>query len=215
MKGPKARTVVALVGLSYCAGALTAHWTWSRMTAAGADEIGGVESTSDVRPAPPPPHKEPAATATIGEDAAVEALQDKNLLMPVDGVDRDDLHQSFAESRNGRAHEAIDILAPRNTPVRAVTDGHIAKLFTSNRGGLTVYQFDSDERYCYYYAHLEQYAEGLTEGARVRRGQIIGYVGTSGNAPPNTPHLHFAIFALGPEKKWWEGSPLDPYPALR
>jgi murein DD-endopeptidase MepM/ murein hydrolase activator NlpD len=213
MKAPKARTVVALVGLSYCAGALTAHWTWSRMTAAVA--AGGGNTATSVRPAAPPAHKEPAATATIGEEAAVDALQTKNLLLPVDGVNRTDLRQSFAESRNGRAHEAIDILAPRDTPVRAVADGHIAKLFTSERGGLTIYQFDEDERYCYYYAHLERYAERLTEGARVKRGQIVGFVGTSGNAPPNTPHLHFAIFALGPDKRWWEGTPVDPYPALR
>jgi peptidoglycan LD-endopeptidase LytH len=211
MKAPKARTLIALIGVSYCAGALTAHWTWSRMAAVATDG----SKTTDIRPAPPPAHKEPAATATIGEEAAVDALQQKRLLLPVDGVDRAELRQSFSESRNGREHEAIDILAPRNTPVRAVTDGHIAKLFTSERGGLTVYQFDADERYCYFYAHLEQYAEGLTEGARVKRGQIIGYVGTSGNAPPNTPHLHFAIFALGPEKRWWEGTPIDPYPALR
>jgi peptidoglycan LD-endopeptidase LytH len=213
MTTPKARTVIALVGISYCAGALTAHWTWSRMTAAVSE--GNIKAATDVRPAPSPAHKEPAATATIGEEAAIDALQDKDLLLPVDGVDRGDLRQSFAESRDGRTHEAIDILAPRNTPVRAVTDGHIVKLFTSDRGGLTIYQFDVDERYCYYYAHLEQYIEGLREGARVRRGQIIGYVGTSGNAPPNTPHLHFAIFALGPEKRWWEGTPIDPYPALR
>jgi murein DD-endopeptidase MepM/ murein hydrolase activator NlpD len=213
MNAPKARTVVALVGLSYCAGALTAHWTWSRMSAAIAAGTHG--ASTEVRPAEPPAHKEPAATATIGEDAAIDRLQDKNLLLPVDGVDRTDLRQSFAESRNGRSHEAIDILAPRNTPVRAVTDGHIAKLFSSERGGLTVYQFDTDERYCYYYAHLEAYADGLAEGMRVKRGQIIGYVGTSGNAPPDTPHLHFAIFVLSPEKRWWEGTPIDPYPALR
>jgi murein DD-endopeptidase MepM/ murein hydrolase activator NlpD len=99
--------------------------------------------------------------------------------------------------------------------VRAVTDGHIAKLFTSARGGITIYQFDTAERYCYYYAHLERYADGVVEGARVERGQIIGYVGTTGNAPPDTPHLHFAIFVLGPDKRWWEGTPVDPYPALR
>jgi murein DD-endopeptidase MepM/ murein hydrolase activator NlpD len=213
MNVPKARTVIALVGISFCAGALTAHWTWSRMTAALS--MGNTKEATDVRPAPPPAHKEPAATATIGEEAAVDALRDKDLLLPVDGVDRSDLRQSFAESRYGRAHEAIDILAPRNTPVRAVTDGHIAKLFSSERGGLTIYQFDVDERYCYYYAHLEQYAEDLSEGKRIKRGQIIGYVGTSGNAPRDTPHLHFAIFALGPDKRWWEGMPLDPYPALR
>ena len=209
-----ARRLAAVVGLAYCAGALTAHWTWSRMTAdlpAGNSEVVATE----VRPAAPPAHTEPTATATIGEGEAIDELQDQNLLLPVDGVDASDLRPGFTESRGGRAHEAIDILAPRDTPVRAVTDGHIVKLFSSARGGLTIYQFDANEAYCYYYAHLERYAEGLIEGTRVERGQIIGYVGTSGNAPPETPHLHFAIFALGPEKQWWEGTPIDPYPALR
>jgi murein DD-endopeptidase MepM/ murein hydrolase activator NlpD len=213
MTRPTARTLVAIVGLAYCAGALTAHWTWSRMAALSA--LRAEEGTTTVRPAEPPPHKEPAATATIGESAAIHDLQRRNLLLPVDGVDRAELRSTFAESRDGREHEAIDILALRDTPVRAVTDGHIAKLFNSKRGGLSIYHFDTEEEYCYYYAHLERYAEGLADGARVTRGQIIGFVGTSGNAPPQTPHLHFAIFALGPDKRWWEGTPIDPYPALR
>jgi murein DD-endopeptidase MepM/ murein hydrolase activator NlpD len=209
-----ARRLAAVVGLAYCAGALTAHWTWSRMTADLPADNSEVVAT-EVRPAAPPAHTEPTATATIGEGKAIDELQDQNLLLPVDGVDASDLRPGFTESRGGRAHEAIDILAPRDTPVRAVTDGHIVKLFSSARGGITIYQFDANEEYCYYYAHLERYAEGLIEGTRVERGQIIGYVGTSGNAPPETPHLHFAIFALGPEKQWWEGTPIDPYPALR
>jgi murein DD-endopeptidase MepM/ murein hydrolase activator NlpD len=208
-----ARKLVAIIGVAYCAGALTVHWTWSRI----AEDLSadGTEVAREVRPADPPPHSEPAATATIGEGTAIDRLRGHGLLIPVDGVSRADLRQSFAESRNGRAHEAIDILAPRDTPVRAVTDGHIAKLFTSARGGITIYQFDTAERHCYYYAHLERYADGVVEGARVERGQIIGYVGTTGNAPPDTPHLHFAIFVLGPDKRWWEGTPVDPYPALR
>ena len=214
MKRKDARWLVAIVGLAYCAGALTAHWTSSRMTAGVSADHSEVAAT-EVRPADAPPHTEPAAAATIGEAEAVEEVRERNLLIPVDGVSREDLRPSFADPRNGRSHEAIDILAPRDTPVRAVTDGHIAKLFRSERGGLTIYQFDTNEEYCYYYAHLERYVEGLREGARVERGQIIGYVGTSGNAPPDTPHLHFAIFALGPEKQWWEGTPVDPYPALR
>ena len=100
------------------------------------------------------------------------------------------------------------------TPVVAVEGGRIARLFFSRAGGITIYQFDPSERYCYYYAHLERYAEGLKEGDRVNRGQVIGYVGVSGNAPKNTPHLHFAVFRLTEAKRWWEGSPLDPYDVL-
>ena len=108
-------------------------------------------------------------------------------------------------------------LTPRDTPVVAVAEGTVKKLFTSDRGGLTVYEFDPEEAYCYYYAHLDRYADGLVEGKRLSKGDVIGYVGTSGNAPVNTPHLHFTIFRLGPEKHWWEGTPINPYPlwALR
>ena len=121
-----------------------------------------------------------------------------------------------AQSRDAgeRRHEATDILAPRGTPVRAVDTGTIAKLFTSKPGGLTIYQFDTLQQYAYYYAHLDAYRNGLTEGELVKKGDIIGYVGTTGNAPSNTPHLHFAIFELGPEKHWWEGRPVNPYPVL-
>ena len=143
-------------------------------------------------------------------------LEDRDLEIPVEGVKTDQLTRSFEEMRGGtRRHEAIDILAPRNTPVHAVEDGVIARLFLSKAGGITIYQFDPTERFCYYYAHLERYAEGLREGTRVRKGQVIGYVGTSGNAPKDTPHLHFAVFRLTAEKRWWEGTPIDPYDVLR
>jgi len=105
----------------------------------------------------------------------------------------------------------MDILSPRNTPVLAVDDGTIAKLFTSKAGGLTVYQFDPDSVYAYYYAHLERYAPGIEEHQRIKRGDVIGYVGTSGNAPPDTPHLHFAIFKLTEAKQWWKGTAIDPF----
>ena len=122
----------------------------------------------------------------------------------------------FDERRDAgeRPHEAVDLLAPRNTPVHAVENGTIAKLFVSKAGGNTIYQFDPSGRFCYYYAHLERYARGLRDGAAVERGDVIGFVGTSGNAPPNTPHLHFAIFELTPEHHWWQGKALDPYPAF-
>jgi murein DD-endopeptidase MepM/ murein hydrolase activator NlpD len=99
--------------------------------------------------------------------------------------------------------------------VKAVEDGTIARLFHSRAGGITIYQFDPSQQFCYYYAHLSRYAPNLKEGERVRKGQVIGYVGTSGNAPKATPHLHFAIFRLTAEKRWWEGTPIDPYDVLR
>jgi peptidoglycan LD-endopeptidase LytH len=95
--------------------------------------------------------------------------------------------------------------------VLAAADGFVAKLFTSVRGGFTVYQFDPTQTYCYYYAHLDRYAPGLREGMTLHRREVLGYVGTSGNAPPQTPHLHFAIFKLGAEKRWWEGTAINPF----
>jgi murein DD-endopeptidase MepM/ murein hydrolase activator NlpD len=161
-----------------------------------------------------------APTTGHGGDPTIAAdsgsLKARGLEMPVKDVPRSALVQSFHEIRSGnREHEAIDILAPRNTPVVAVDDGTIAKLFVSKAGGNTIYQFDPTEQYAYYYAHLERYAEGLREGAKVRKGQVIGFVGTSGNAPKDTPHLHFAVFRLTAARHWWEGTPIDPYTILR
>jgi peptidoglycan LD-endopeptidase LytH len=149
--------------------------------------------------------------------AAVPAeLADRDLAIPVEGVQADHLVRSFTQARGpDRQHEAIDILAPRNTPVLAADAGRIAKLFNSKAGGITLYQFDPTEQFCYYYAHLERYADGLQEGQEVTKGQLLGYVGVSGNAPKDTPHLHFAIFRLSPTKRWWEGTPIDPYDLLR
>jgi murein DD-endopeptidase MepM/ murein hydrolase activator NlpD len=146
---------------------------------------------------------------------AVDDLRSRLLTLPVEGVTPAQLQPSFEQARGARRHEAIDILAPAGTPVFAVEGGRIAKLFVSDRGGLTIYQFDPLERYAYYYAHLSRYASGLQEGQPVARGDVIGYVGVSGNAPPDAPHLHFAIFELGPEKRWWEGTPIDPFAVWR
>jgi murein DD-endopeptidase MepM/ murein hydrolase activator NlpD len=174
-----------------------------------------------VAPSAPAPNAATAVGATDGSSVShgedVAALLEKDLLLPVAGVEASELRSSFVETRGGgtRTHEAIDILAPRGTAVYATQDGRIAKLFTSAAGGLTIYQFDSEEQYCFYYAHLDAYAPNLADGQTVRRGQTIGYVGTSGNAPQSTPHLHFAIFKLGAEKRWWEGEPLDPFLILR
>jgi peptidoglycan LD-endopeptidase LytH len=133
---------------------------------------------------------------------------------PIDGLTLSDLHDTFNEVHNGHRHEAIDILARRGTPVHAVVSGTIRKLFLSKAGGNTIYEFDEAQVYCYYYAHLDRYANALKEGIRVQRGDLIAYVGSTGNANVNTPHLHLAIFELGPEKQWWKGTAVNPYPAL-
>jgi murein DD-endopeptidase MepM/ murein hydrolase activator NlpD len=137
------------------------------------------------------------------------------LAVPVRGVTLTDLRDTFADARGGHKHEALDISAPRGTPVVAAAEGNVAKLFTSKQGGLTVYQFDDSGTWCYYYAHLDHYAPSLKEGMLLRKGDVLGYVGTTGDAPPNAPHLHFAIFRLGPEKAWWKGTAVNPLPVLQ
>ena len=137
------------------------------------------------------------------------------IALPVVGVKAAQLRDSFAEARGGgsRTHRAMDIMAPMGTPVIAAVDGSIRKLHTSKAGGLTIYQFDRDERRLYHYAHLNAYANGLAEGAFVKQGTVIGYVGTTGNTN-GTPHLHFSIEDLPPSKEWWKGQPVNPYPIL-
>jgi murein DD-endopeptidase MepM/ murein hydrolase activator NlpD len=148
---------------------------------------------------------------TIVRGSDFDILRERSLLIPVRGLDADDLVSSFADARGRRRHEAIDILAPRGSDVLAVEDGKIAKIFTSEAGGLTLYQIDPSETYVYYYAHLDSYAPGLKEGSSLRKGDVVGAVGTTGNAPENTPHLHFAIAKLDPDKRWWGGTALDPF----
>jgi murein DD-endopeptidase MepM/ murein hydrolase activator NlpD len=150
------------------------------------------------------------ADRTVLETAALPQLQ-----VPIAGVSADSLKGTFSENRDGRAHEALDIMARRGTSVMAAAEGNVVKLFNSKQGGLTVYQFDDSQTYCYYYAHLDRYAPGLREGMLLRPGNVLGYVGSSGNASPKSPHLHFAVFRLGPEKKWWAGTAIDPLPLLR
>lgn len=160
---------------------------------------------------------EPERPPDVAVASATELPSGDGPVVPVAGIRAETLTSTFNDARGGgtRRHEAMDILAPRGTPVVAAVDGRVVKLFTSAAGGLTIYQFDEDERYCYYYAHLDGYAPELTEGQDVTRGQVIGFVGTTGNAPADTPHLHFAIFRLGPDKRWWDGEPLDPIDFFR
>ena len=137
------------------------------------------------------------------------------MLIPVAGVRPDQLRDSFNAPRSGgRTHLAIDIMAPHRTPVLAAKDGTIIKLTAGSLGGITVYQLDDDRRTRYYYAHLDGYARGVREGARVWRGQVIGYVGDTGNAGAGNYHLHFSIAVLDDLERYWEGDNLNPYPLL-
>jgi len=164
---------------------------------------------------PVAPVKDTVAAARTSPADDLQVLAARRLLMPVQGFDALKLHDNFDEMRGGaRRHEALDIMASRGTPVVAVDDGVITKLFRSVAGGITIYQFDAGEKFVYYYAHLDRYRDGLREGQAVQRGDVIGYVGSTGNAPAGAPHLHFAIFLLGPEKRWWRGTPVNPYPYL-
>ena len=134
--------------------------------------------------------------------------------IPVTGVPASALRDSFFDARSGHVHNALDIMAPRGTPVVAAVDGTIRKLDSSSNGGLTIYEFDTAQELSYDYAHLDRYADGLSEGKTVARGEVIGYVGSTGNAHANAPHLHFAIELLGASKQWSRGTPVNPYPIL-
>ena len=172
----------------------------------------------DPRPAGSLPEAAPAASSTAPAVAASvgpatpEPSVVNGLLIPVVGVNASELVDTFTQARGaGRVHDAIDIMAARGTPVVAANDGHVVKLFTSKPGGLTVYQFDPHDQVIYYYAHLDSYAPGLAEGQILRRGDPIGFVGSTGNASADAPHLHFEIQILGPEKQWWHATSINPY----
>lgn len=150
-------------------------------------------------------------------EADVAYLRSRQLLLPVAGVRPDQLTDSFDAGRDGdRRHHAIDILAPRGTPVLAADDGRVIRVSWNSLGGNTVYATDTDSRIVYYYAHLDHYREGLEAGMRLTKGDTIGFVGTTGNAPKDVPHLHFQIMRMpADERKYWNGDPIDPYPILR
>jgi len=170
-------------------------------------------AAAPAQPAVVAPGPDPAAAPGAADGAALLAA--RKLQLPVQGMAARDLSDTYNQGRGGRPHEAIDIMAARGTPVLAVDDGTLVKLFTSVPGGLTVYQFDPQNRLAYYYAHLDSYAPGLKEGMALKRGDLVGYVGSTGNAAADAPHLHFAVFLLGLEKQWWKGTPVNPYPALK
>ena len=204
------------VALSFLLGMIATIAVYSFRDDTPSTPIEQAESVTAPEPVVPAAIDEPmpvVATSPVAA-AAGENLRARNLIVPVDDVDRDDLHDTYSDARGSRVHEALDIPAARGAHVIAVEDGRIEKLFTSKAGGLTIYQFDPTRTFAYYYAHLDHYANGLVEGQTVKRGDLIGYVGSTGNASPDAPHLHFAIFRLGPERQWWKGEPVNPYPIL-
>lgn len=152
-----------------------------------------------------------AATSSAPADAATPVV----LLVPVAGVRRDRLVDSWGDARSeGRSHRGIDIMAAGGTPVLAAAAGTVEKLFQSRLGGTTLYQRSIDRRWTYYYAHLQGYATGVREGQAVRAGEVIAYVGDTGDAGPGNFHLHFSTARLRPEQRWWEGEDVNPYPLL-
>jgi murein DD-endopeptidase MepM/ murein hydrolase activator NlpD len=157
---------------------------------------------------------EGAPPVTVAEGVVVGPA---GLAIPVAGVKANQLVDTYTQARAGgaRVHDAIDIMAPTGTPVVAAAPGRVEKLFFSQGGGgITVYVRSDDGRWIYYYAHLSAYAPGLQEGQRLLRGAAVGYVGATGNANPAGPHLHFAINRMNPGEKWWQGTPINPYPLL-
>ena len=174
------------------------------------------------RPETRPLRRDGSRPTAVGDRAADRFRQrsvraaELHLAMPLAGVDPKTLTDTFNDARTGHKHEALDIMAPRGTPVLAVAEGNVAKLFNSKQGGLTVYQFDNSQQYAFYYAHSTATRPDLKEGMLLRKGDTLGLC----RARPamrrqDAPHLHFAVFQLGPEKNWWKGTALDPLPMLR
>ena len=178
-------------------------------TAPSPSDVSALASDTLVAPAAP------GDTTAVRPSAAELAALAAQLTVPVAGVTPDRLLDTFDEPRGDRRHNALDIPAPRGTPVLAAANGRILRLFSSEAGGLMIYAADPSERFILMYAHLDAYADGLAEGQRVLRGQTIGTVGTTGNAPPGVPHLHFAITRTSDVSKWWLGAPVDPRPLFQ
>jgi peptidoglycan LD-endopeptidase LytH len=157
----------------------------------------------------------PAGTETVTEEDL--GLLRREIAMPLAGLDPGTLRSNFSERRGGgaRQHFALDLMAPRRTPVQSAAKGRVLKLFTSDAGGLMVYAADSSERFILMYAHLDGYAPGLRDGAPLARGQVIGYVGSTGNASPSAPHLHFAVARSADVRRWSKGKPIDPVTVLQ
>jgi len=161
----------------------------------------------------PPPESRADGPASAKTAADVAWLRDRGLLVPVGGVAPSRIADTYDEPRDGaRRHHAVDIVAPRGSEVLAAADGVVLRIGTNTLGGNVVWATDVERRFAYYYAHLERWAGGLHEGQAVSRGEVIGYVGTSGNAPSNRPHLHFQVLHITDARRYANGLPLNPLP---
>jgi uncharacterized membrane protein len=202
--------VLAAVTMARGYGMRTMSQTGAGATTSSAANTGPLVTADSTFPAP-----EPSGVETVTpEDVALLA---REIAPPIDGLNLAVLHSNFDERRGGgtRQHQALDLMAARRTPVKSATSGRVLRLFTSRAGGLMIYAADSSERFICLYAHLDGYAPGLADGAPLLRGQLIGYVGSTGNASANAPHLHFAIARSADVKRWSKGKPIDPLPVLR
>ena len=218
------RRRVSTIGVSFATGALVATFFVHKadLQVRGDDHVeANVGADLQVRPTTgtstpaAAPRSAAIEAAPPSPTEAINMLMRRHLEIPVRGIEPQKLQDTFNDARAlGRRHDAIDIMAPRGTEVVAADDGTIAKLFTSKAGGLTIYQFDPTQTFSYYYAHLDRYASGLAEQQPVHRGEVIGYVGSTGNASESAPHLHFAIARLDTDRSWWKGDPINPYPLL-
>ena len=155
-----------------------------------------------------------AASAARGA-TEIEALREMDLMVPVDGITPAQIPDTYWSKRDGgRLHRAADIMAAKGTPVVSSVEGAVLKVGRNTTGGIVVYTTDSERRFVFYHAHLDKVAEGLADGSTLRQGDVLGYVGTSGNALPNAPHLHFQVMRMPADGRYWEGMPVDARPFL-
>lgn len=218
VKEPNARDAGRIEIISYVECALVVIMVFAAVSMARgfgmktAPVVASVETTAE---ADTVPSIEPSGVETTTSDDV--ALLQREIAMPLDGVNPATLHSNFNERRGGgtRPHEALDMMAPRRTPIKSAATGRVLKLFTSKAGGLMIYAADSSERFILMYAHLDGYAPGLHDGSAITRGELIGFVGSTGNASASAPHLHFAIARSADVKHWSKGKPLDPLGVLQ
>lgn len=187
------------------------------------EPLGGETAASPSRPAAahasaPPGTSVAIASASVSPSAAadIDYLRTRRLLVPVAGADMSKVYDTFNDPRDGgeRVHRAIDILAPRGTPIVSADDGRILRMSTNALGGITMYTVDPQNRIVYYYAHMDRYNDAMSPGREIVKGDTLGYVGTTGNAPKDTPHLHFQVMRWPADGKYWNGEPIDPYELL-
>jgi len=165
--------------------------------------------------APTSPASAVAEPSLVVASASDEYLRTRQIALPVAGADMSKVDDSFSEPRDGgRVHRAIDILAPRGTPILSADDGKVLRMTTSSLGGISMYTVDPEGRLVYYYAHMDRYNDAMSPGRAIAKGDTLGYVGTTGNAPKDTPHLHFQVMRWPADGKYWNGDPIDPYEAL-